>query len=455
MKIKTKLSLQFTVIAAGILLFFSLLVYYFSYTSQVGKFRENLYERARNNAILLINVSEVDSSLLKKIHQSTVSLEKEEIAMTDSAFNPVYTNNVNYLSNKAMRAYANKTGVSFFSISEKDGVFFRHYFRNRSFNVFELAFDRSRHENLTELREILLWSILFSIWLSVATAYFFSNRAIKPISDIIKSVKGINSEKLGSRLDEGNGKDEIASLAITFNDMLKNLEIAFRNQEDFVSNASHELRTPLSVMIAEGDYFLTHDIGKEEYAKYVESLIGDLKKINSMLTSLLELAQVNKDVNIMFSRVRIDEALFNSIRQVKINFPERKIIPRIRYPESDEDLMVKGNSGLLEIAFRNIIDNSCKFSDGDIDVEFSFTAQNVTIIISDKGIGIPARELENIFQPFSRASNAKYIGGFGIGLSLVTKIMELHGVVQEVESTENKGTRFKFTFRKAEKDEGL
>jgi signal transduction histidine kinase len=455
MKIKTKLSLQFTVIAAGILLFFSLLVYYFSYTSQVGKFRENLYERARNNAILLINVSEVDSSLLKKIHQSTVSLEKEEIAMTDSAFNPVYTNNVNYLSNKAMRAYANKTGVSFFSISEKDGVFFRHYFRNRSFNVFELAFDRSRHENLTELREILLWSILFSIWLSVATAYFFSNRAIKPISDIIKSVKGINSEKLGSRLDEGNGKDEIASLAITFNDMLKNLEIAFRNQEDFVSNASHELRTPLSVMIAEGDYFLTHDIGKEEYAKYVESLIGDLKKINSMLTSLLELAQVNKDVNIMFSRVRIDEALFNSIRQVKINFPERKIIPRIRYPESDEDLMVKGNSGLLEIAFRNIIDNSCKFSDGDIDVEFSFTAQNVTIIISDKGIGIPARELENIFQPFSRASNAKYIGGFGIGLSLVTKIMELHGVVQEVESTENQGTRFKFTFRKAEKDEGL
>ena len=85
MNIKTRLSFQFTLIVTGILLFFSLLVYYFSYTSQLNKFRENLLDSAKNTAILLINVAEVDSSLLKKIHQSTISLEKEEIALTDSA----------------------------------------------------------------------------------------------------------------------------------------------------------------------------------------------------------------------------------------------------------------------------------------------------------------------------------------------------------------------------------
>lgn len=98
MNIKIRLSIQFTIIVAGILLFFSLLVYYFSYTSQLAKFRQNLLDTAKNTAILLINVAEVDSSLLKKIQQSTISWEREELALTDSAFNLIYGNNIEYLS---------------------------------------------------------------------------------------------------------------------------------------------------------------------------------------------------------------------------------------------------------------------------------------------------------------------------------------------------------------------
>lgn len=98
MNIKIRLSIQFTIIVAGILLFFSLLVYYFSYTSQLAKFRQNLLDTAKNTAILLINVAEVDSSLLKKIQQSTISWEREELALTDSAFNLIYSNNIEYLS---------------------------------------------------------------------------------------------------------------------------------------------------------------------------------------------------------------------------------------------------------------------------------------------------------------------------------------------------------------------
>ena len=94
MNIKTRLSFQFTLIVAGILLFFSLLVYYFSYTSQLNKFREDLLDSAKNTAILLINVTEVDSSLLKKIHQSTISWKQEEIALTDSTLRLVYGNNI-------------------------------------------------------------------------------------------------------------------------------------------------------------------------------------------------------------------------------------------------------------------------------------------------------------------------------------------------------------------------
>jgi signal transduction histidine kinase len=446
MDIKTKLSVQFTMISAVILLFFSALVYYFSYTSQLNKFRVNLMEKAENTAILLINVTEVDSTLLKKIHQSTISWVEEEIALTDSAFNLIYSNNIKYLSDRIMRMNADKPVVKFFSLSEKDGVCFKHHFNNRTYYVFVMAFDNSRIENLTELRKILLWSIIFSIWFSVLLSYLFSMRAIRPISRIIKDVKEINSLKLSSRLNEGNRKDEIAQLAITFNEMLSNLEIAFRNQEEFISFASHELRTPLTVMISESDYLLNHKWTTEEYVGHLSELVSDLKKLNALLNSLLELAQINRDKSLPFSDIRIDEIVFNAIQQVKGKYQGRKIIPVIQYPESGNDLLVSGNGGLLEIAFHNLLDNACKFSDKEVRVEFSITDSTIKIVISDQGIGIPSDEIESIYRPFKRASNVKYIGGFGVGLSLVAKIMELHGVVIKVYSEENAGTQFELLF---------
>jgi signal transduction histidine kinase len=448
MDIKTRLSFQFTLIVAGILLFFSVLVYYFSYSSQINKFRDNLLSSAKNTAVLLINVAEVDSTLLKKIHRSTISWENEEIALTDSAQNMIYSNNIQYLSNKEIRLNSDNGTINYFSVAEKDGVCYKHNFKNRTYDVFVMAYDKSRTENLLELRGILFWSILFSVWLSVLFSYFFSKKAIKPISRIIKSVKEINSLRLSNRLNEGDRKDEIDQLAITFNEMLTNLEIAFKNQEDFVSNASHELRTPLTVMIGESDYLLSRERKQEEYINHISSLVNDLKKINTLLNSLLELAHINRDINIPFSSVRIDEIIFNAIHQVKNKYQGRKIIPKIKYPEEGNDLLINGNAGLLEIACKNLLDNACKFSREDIFIELSITDKFIDLTVSDKGVGIPANELTSIYRPFKRASNAKFIGGFGIGLSLVAKIMELHDATLNVFSIVNEGTRIQILFKR-------
>ena len=449
MNIKTRLSVQFSLIVTGILVFFSLLVYYISYTSQLTKFRESLLERAQNTAILLIDVTEIDSLLLKKIHQSTISLQKEEIAVIDSALSLIYGYEIDYLTSGVLEEYSGGREERYFSISGKDGVCSRHNFNGREYSVFVMAFDSSRLENLAGLRRILLWSTLFSILLSVLFSYFFSKRAIKPISDIIFSVKEINSLKLSHRLDEGNRKDEIAQLAITFNEMLTNLEISFRNQQDFFSNASHELRTPLTVMIGESDYLLSHERSTEEYVRHIGGLVEDLRKLNTLLNSLLELAQVNVDRNFPFSDVRIDEILFNAIQHVRIKYPDRKLIPKIIYPENSSDLIVSGHAGLLEIVFRNLLENACKFSDEDVNIDFTIDEKVIGITVSDKGIGIPVDEIESVFEPFRRASNARYIGGFGVGLSLVTSILELHDAELHTRSTVGEGTQFEILFKKS------
>jgi len=448
MNIKTRLSFQFTVIVAAILLSFSVLTYYFSYTSQRVRFREDLLDGAKNSAILLINVEEVDSSLLKKIHQSTISWEEEEIAITDSVLHPIYTNNIQYLSDEVIRINSFKDGKNFFSINEKDGVFYTHHLKNKIYYVFVMAYDHARVENLSELRHILYWCILFNICLSVILSYFFSQKAIQPISRIIKSVKAINSSKLSHRLNEGNRKDEIDQLAITFNEMLANLEISFKNQEDFVSYASHELRTPLAVMIVESDYVLSRERIQEEYISHISALVNDLKLLNALLNSLLELAQINKYNDIQLSGVRIDELVYSAIQQVKAKYPNRIIIPKIQYPENENDLVTKGNSGLLIIAFKNLIENACKFSNDDVTIEILLLGKILKIIISDKGIGIPPDELDIVLKPFKRASNVKFKNGFGIGLSLVNKIIELHEADLKIYSIENEGTRVVMQFNR-------
>ena len=446
MNIKTRLSVQFTLSVFGILMVFCMLVYYFSYSSQLSTFRQNLLVRAQNTAILLINVQEVDSTLLKKIYLTTKSLEEEEIVLNDSGNKTLYSDKIQDLKNISSSRSSHSANPEYFSIGKKDGVLYNHQVNNQLYHVYVLAYDQFRAENLRGLRVVLLWSIVFSLCLSVWTSYFFSKVAIRPISNIIAKVKEINSSKLSNRLNEGKRQDEIEQLAITFNQMLSDLELVFRSQEEFVSNASHELRTPLAIMIAESDYIISRKRNPEEYEVHITRMTEDLRKLNHLINSLLELAQLNRDKIISRYPVRIDELVFNAIQSVKLKYPYRKILPRIEYSDNENDFVIEGNPGLLEIAFKNLVENACKFSTGEVEVKISNSGKGVFVRITDFGVGIPENEIGYIFKPFNRATNAKFIGGFGIGLSIVSKVLELHTAKIKVSSTLNKGTSFELHF---------
>jgi two-component system, OmpR family, sensor histidine kinase ArlS len=447
MNIKSKLSIQFTLLVFGILIFFSILVYYFSYSSQKTEFNETLLRRAKNTAILLIDIQEIDSDLLGKINKTTMLLEKEEIAIYDSSKNLIYSNNLHYLKENNPINNPESQNPLFFTIKDKDGVKYKYKGDNRFYTVFVLAHDKFRVENQDRLRTVLLWCILFGIYLSITISYFFSKFAIMPISKMIAELKKINLSKISNRLDEGKGKDELEQLALSFNQMLSALEVSFKSQEEFISNASHELRTPLAVMIAGSEYILSRDRTKEDYIQQISEISSTLRNFNVLLNSLLELAYLNPENSISFSGIRIDEIVFNSIKAIKNKYPGRKIIPKIQYTENENEYLIKGNSGLLEIAFRNIIDNACKFSDKMVNVEISGEEVGLICRIRDFGMGIPASEIDSVFEPFKRAQNVAYIGGFGIGLSLVRKIIELHHARIKIESIEGETTCIEIIFK--------
>jgi signal transduction histidine kinase len=254
---------------------------------------------------------------------------------------------------------------------------------------------------------------------------------------------------LNLRIDEGNRKDEIAQLAMTFNQMLQRLEEAFILQRDFVANAAHELRTPFTVMLAEVEYSLMHDRSVDQYKHVLENLTDEIKQMSNLSNGLLELARMSLDDN-YFERknVRIDELLIETCDEIlRGNYAYNIKLFIDDLPEDESSLLLSGNGQLLKIAIRNIIENGCKFSDGKVvKIYLLIEERNIKIEIEDRGIGISSEDLTHIFQPFFRGKNTQFIAGYGLGLALTKKVVELHCGEIKVDTTLGVGSKFTILF---------
>src|SRR5690606_34631243 len=136
-------------------------------------------------------------------------------------------------------------------------------------------------------------------------------------------VSKITAGNLAQRIDEGNSRDEIALLAMNFNRMLQRIEMAFEVQRSFVSNASHELRTPLAAMRSQLQVTLEKIRSPEEYQKVLQSLLEDTNSFAELTTGLLHLAQSGvENQDLLFTNVRIDEALFTAQEELARRKPE-------------------------------------------------------------------------------------------------------------------------------------
>lgn len=246
------------------------------------------------------------------------------------------------------------------------------------------------------------------------------------------------------RVSEGNGTDEIAMLAKTFNKMLDRLEVAFQTQKDFISNASHELRTPLTAINGQLEVLLMKDRSSVDYKKVIESVLEDIKNIIDLSNRLLLLAQTSTvDAGIKSQSVRIDEIILQAADEVKRLNCNYNI--HLSFAESftdSEQMDVLGDESLLKTGFANIIENACKYSaDHTVNISLEFNQGRIVINFTDSGIGISNDDLEQIFEPFHRGENAKsFTTGHGIGLSLVHRIIKNHNGTIQITSQLGLGT---------------
>lgn len=445
MNIRNKLTFLFIVIVAVISTLASISIYYSSADYRQDDFYNRLMNKAISTAKLLIEVEEVNASLLRRIERDNpLSLPKEKIIIYN------FKNEILFSTDEQLEIKINDQLLDKIRLEEEvrfkqgdyeilgflfSGVYDR-------FVVITGAVDIYGLNKLHNLRLILIIVFCASIFVVSIAGYIYAGRALKPISRVVSNVNDISISSLNLRVDEGNGKDEIAQLASTFNEMLDRLESAFKTQKNFIANASHELRTPLTAITGQLEVLLMKDRTSDEYKKSINSILEDIKNLNSIANKLLLLAQTsNQEQDKVFTKLRVDELLWQAREELLKHHSDYKIEISLSEDLDDQHFTIEGDEQLMKTALTNLIENGCKYSnDHTVYVTLSFQKDKLILSLLDNGIGISPSDLEIVTEPFQLGKNAITTSGHGIGLSLVDAILKMHKATFKIKSVLNKGT---------------
>lgn len=445
MKIKTKLTLLFTFIVALLLIALNLYIYSINKSYASSDFFNQLRERTYAAANVYLEEDEVSQKIFKEFQSKLIErLPGETIRVYDSKNQPVFINDS--IMSSFPVPIIEKTRKDKLYKNKSNGIYTYGIFYNDNqgdFVILASANDLTGATKQKHLGNALIIGFFLSVFILYFIGGFFTKSMLKPINEIIYHVNNITDSNLNLRLSEGNGKDELAELAITFNNMLERLGKAFELQQNFVASASHELRTPLTSIIGNIEVLLSRHRNTDEYKIVLQTVLEEAERLHKLSDGLLNIVQASSDINnIKMEYIRIDELLEDSKNIVQSQMPESKMdLGFDNMPDNSDDLLIKGNKNLLTIAFENLFENANKFSENNkVKINLIYDPELIKVTISDNGIGIPEKDMSNVFQTFFRAENARSFAGSGVGLSLCQKIFLLHKGNLSIQSELGKGT---------------
>ena len=452
MQIRTRLTIQFTGIAAIVLA--AVLAYaWWSYKTQnEADFYANLESKANITAYTALS----DPDQFRPLPVTWIRPEgdslpyKDNVSLYNVAFERVFTMKTeappisirmlhNIVSNSEFR-FKNRNLHAFGKVvNGPDGLQFM--------VVTEGYFNPDRAENLAR---ILGFAFLIGLVAFAGLGWYFAGLALAPVTRIVQNVDEIQPGDLSRRISVGEGRDELSRLSATFNRLLERVEKAFQMQRMFLSNISHELRNPLTAVRTQIDVVLQRDRSNEEYKTALQSTLEEVKEISEMEEKLLLLAKVyNSPDSIPVEEIRLDELLWQARESSLKNRPGSEIALELSdMPEQEADLIVTGNESLLRTALCNLLENGCKYSNNNrARMRMKREGEHSLLVeIENEGEGIPESERNLIFQPFYRSPAHQRVKGSGIGLSLVRSILDFHGIPIELDTEQKERTIFRMKF---------
>jgi two-component system, OmpR family, sensor kinase len=297
----------------------------------------------------------------------------------------------------------------------------------------------SFQDALNKLRLTLFIFLPLVVLLSSIAGFFLAALIIRPLKNIIGSVRRITAENLKLRIQVPETKDEIRELVDTFNAMLEKLDESFSSQKQLIQDISHELRTPLTIMRGEIEVALKKARPSEEYIAVLKSNLEEISHLGLLIENLLVLSRFDsREVSMDIKPVSIGMLLNNIVSDVQILAKRKGVAITQR---GLNNILVNGDELQLRRAFLNIIDNAIKYTPegGKIIISLNKIDGRTRIKVTDSGIGISPENLPLIFDRFFRVDKSRSSEGYGLGLSITKSIIEAHKGSLSIESDPGQG----------------
>ncbi len=285
----------------------------------------------------------------------------------------------------------------------------------------------SRAALRTLLTQMLLWALVLIGLLSVAGALLLQRLFNRMVSHVSETAAAISDGDLSRRVQLSGRGDEFDRLAETINDMLDRLARLMDGVRQVSNAIAHDLRTPITRARARLEDAIAHGETAEQLRGAIERAVADLDAITDVFHALLRISEIEAGAR-RSAFVRLDaRPLLQDVCELYSAVAEENGL-ELRL-HAGAELRVRGDRELIQQAVANLLDNAIKFSppSGTVDVAGELAPDGLRISVRDRGPGIPAGEAVRATERFYRGESARHTPGFGLGLTLVRAVAQLHG----------------------------
>ncbi|OYD56066.1 hypothetical protein CGZ90_19485 [Fictibacillus aquaticus] len=315
-------------------------------------------------------------------------------------------------------------------------------------SIFVLSSIEKIHTSIKHVQKLLILVGVGAFFMMLGFAFFLSRKLAAPLLQMEKATKEIAKGDLEFPL-EYKSNDEVGQLVKAINILKNELKQNRDSKQAFFASISHELRTPITYI--EGySKALKNELyrDEEERIQYLETISRASHQLKGLINDLFDLSKMEIDQFVLNQEIiDVTEVIEGVISKVKLKAREKNI--NIHFINRSDDSFLFADGVRIEQIFLNITDNALRYTEsGEIIIDVKNTLDYLEINISDTGKGIPESEIPYIFDRFYRVekSRSRQYGGSGLGLSIVKKLVELHGGKIFVFSSLGEGTRFEMRF---------
>ncbi len=331
-----------------------------------------------------------------------------------------------------------------FSVSKGRGEPLELYCRRLSDgSILQIGKRPEKRGELLEGFEAIFAGVMIPVVLvGLAGGWILASRALRPIRELIRTVRRIDSGNMDARVPLVQTNDELEELVRLFNAMLGRIESLISGMREALDNLGHDLRTPLTRLNGTIETALRSESGAETLREALMDSAEEAGRIATTLETLMDISEAEKGImNLKLEKTDVVPVI-------------RQVLDLYEYVAEDKGVTVAAtlptvlvatvDSSRIRQAVANLVDNAVKFTlcGGRVDLKAAEHPGEIMILVRDNGVGIPESDLPKIFDRLFRGEKSRSHRGLGLGLSMVQAVVSAHHGRVEVESMPGKGATF-------------